>query len=174
MGVRDSNYRFVLVDVGDSGRHSDGGVFANSRIGKLFDKNEMDVPPPSTLPGSSVAAPYVLVGDDAFPLKHYLMKPYPGKLLRDEMNVYNYRVSRARRCIENAFGILAVRWKIFYGLIQCEPEMAKRIVEAAVVLHNYLQSETSDLGDRCSANGEITQGLWRETLPSCQFTQNCL
>ena len=96
------------MDIGDSGRHSDGGVFSNSKIGKLFDLDQIDLPQPSTLPGSSVLAPYVLVGDDAFPLKHYLMKPFPGRLLADDANVFNYRLSRARRCVENAFGILAV------------------------------------------------------------------
>ena len=40
----------------------------------------------SVSPGSSVVAPYALVGDDAFPLKHYLMKRNPGKLLGDVAN----------------------------------------------------------------------------------------
>ena len=166
LAICDANYRFVLVDIGDSGRHSDGGVFSNSRIGQLFDRGEMNVPSACTLPGSTDTVPYVLVGDDAFPLKYYLMKPYPGRFLGDDQNIYNYRVSRARRCVENAFGILAVRWQMFYGMIQCDVVMAERLVKAAVVLHNYLQQEDSELGDSCSPDGEMTQGLWRQTIPS--------
>ena len=58
----------MLVDIGDSGRHSDGGVFSNSNIGKLLDRNALNVPSSCRLPGSEVVAPSVLVGDDAFPL----------------------------------------------------------------------------------------------------------
>ena len=173
LAICDANYRFVLVDIGDSGRHSDGGVFSNSNIGKLLDRNALNVPSSCRLPGSEVVAPSVLVGDDAFPLKHYLMKPYPGKYLADNANEYNYRLSRARRCVENAFGILAVRWQIFYGLIRCHPELAEKIVQAAVVLHNFLQAEKSDLGDSCLPNGQMADGQWRQTIPSSINLTSC-
>lgn len=51
--------------------------------------------------------PYVLLGDDAFALTNYFLKPYPGRQLdSEEKTVFNYRVSRCRRVIENAFGEL--------------------------------------------------------------------
>lgn len=49
--------------------------------------------------------PYVLIGDEEYPLKLYLLRPYPGKQLDcDEKRVFNYYLSRARRVIENSFG----------------------------------------------------------------------
>jgi len=47
-------------------------------------------------------------------------------------------LSRARRIVENAFGILASRFRIFHTQINVEPENIVKIVMAAVVLHNFL------------------------------------
>ena len=43
---------------------------------------------------------YHVVGDDIFPLKSWMMKPYPENLSY-EQRIYNYRISRARRTIES-------------------------------------------------------------------------
>jgi len=60
------------------------------------------------LPGTqeTLPMPYVFVGDEAFPLKKYFMRPYPGRLINSqEKKVFNYRLSRARRVVENAFSM---------------------------------------------------------------------
>lgn len=57
------------------------------------------------LPDNQTMAPYVFVGDEAFPLKPYLLRPYPGRAVDSQQKrIYNYRLSRARRVVENAFG----------------------------------------------------------------------
>ena len=57
-----------------------------------------------TPPGFHHSLAHAFVADEAFPLKTLLMRPYPGRELDDRKRVYNYRLSRARRTIENAFG----------------------------------------------------------------------
>lgn len=77
----------------------------------------------------------VLVGDEAFPLKTYLMRPYPGKDLDVEKRVFNYRLSRARMVIENSFGILAARFRIFRGPISATPDRVRNIVTGTYLLY---------------------------------------
>ncbi|GFO47249.1 nuclease harbi1-like protein [Plakobranchus ocellatus] len=69
------------------------------------------------------------------------MRPYPGKSLSYEQDVYNYRHSRARRVVENAFGILSERWRVFHTKIAVKPDTVKKIVMATTVLHNMLQRQ---------------------------------
>lgn len=104
LAVCDPHYRFTMIDVGDAGRHSDGGVLSNSEFGKALQSNSLALPPDQALPGTlSPIVPYVFVGDEAFPLKPHMMRPYPGKNLTRPQSIYNYHLSRARRVIENSF-----------------------------------------------------------------------
>lgn len=82
--------------------------------------------------------PYVFVGDEAFPLKDNMMRPYPGKDLPQRKAVFNYRLGRAGRVVENSFGILASRWRILRRPILASPTKATLITQAAVALHNFL------------------------------------
>ena len=109
----DANYKFTLVDIGDNGRQSDGGVYTNSKLGFAIDNNLLNFPTSRKIGTSSKVMPYVFVADDAFSMKPHLLKPYPGSNLDLSKCVYNYRLSRARRVIENSFGILASRFRIF-------------------------------------------------------------
>jgi hypothetical protein len=134
----DSNYMFTMVDIGAYGSQSDGGIFRNSIFGSRFEKGTMNVSSPGHLSNTNVNMPYVLVADEAFPLKNYIMRPYPGKNLSLKQKIFNYRLSRARRTIENTFGILVARWRILKQNICCKVD---NIVKATVVLHNFCKKE---------------------------------
>lgn len=119
------------------------------------------------LPSNISKWPLCLVGDAAFPLRTYLMRPYPGRKLDDRKRVFNYRLSRARRCIENAFGILVSRWRVFLGTVQGKPELLNNMIQAAVCLHNFLMDDTAYCPDEYSNTlcGETVQdGGWRHTV----------
>ncbi|KAG0443251.1 hypothetical protein HPB47_015125 [Ixodes persulcatus] len=70
--------RFLYVEVGHHGSESDGGIFARSKIQQPIVSGEQGLPSPTAV-GEEGELPYYLVGDEAFPLKPYLMRPYPRK-----------------------------------------------------------------------------------------------
>ncbi|KAL4714160.1 hypothetical protein ACJJTC_008514 [Scirpophaga incertulas] len=75
----DANYKFLYVDVGSKGRISDGGVFKNTNFYKKLEKKELDIPPPEILQiPYEIAVPYFILGDKAFALNDYTLKPYEG------------------------------------------------------------------------------------------------
>ena len=98
------------------------------------------MPPPISLPGTIVLFPYVFVGDETFPLSSYMIRPFSEKndRMTDDERIFNYRLSRARRVIENTFGILKVKWQILHFCISCSPKNAELIIKALVCLHNFM------------------------------------
>ena len=96
-------------------------------------------------------APYVLVGDDAYALKMYLLKPYSKTTMDRAEIAYNKRLSRARKSVECSFGILVARFNAMRGGFLMEPENANYAALACCALHNLLidlQGETIDYFDK--------------------------
>lgn len=137
LALVDAEYKFIFVDVGCNGRISDGGVLKNSPLYSILAHNSQNFPPSEILPGTSTATPFTIVADDAFPLQEHIMKPYKGNLAL-EQKIFNYRLSRARRTSENAFGILCNRFRILLKKIELPVETVELITLSACALHNFL------------------------------------
>ncbi|KAI0221825.1 hypothetical protein LSAT2_026913 [Lamellibrachia satsuma] len=103
LALVDANYKFVYVDVGAPGRAGDAGVFAESSLKVALEKNTLNLPSAETIDGIPNKIQYHIVGDDAFPLSEKIMKPYPQRNLDKSKRIFNYRLSRSRRVVENAF-----------------------------------------------------------------------
>lgn len=139
LAVVDAQYRFIYVDIGSYGSNSDASIFTGSTLGKRLSNGTYPIPPPSKPPGGDAPLPYVMVGDEAFPLKQYLMRPFPRANIKGESEqVFNYRLSRARRVVENAFGIMAKKFAIFQRPINLSPQHIDTVVQACTVLHNFI------------------------------------
>ena len=142
LAIVDADYKFLYVDIGCNGRISDGGVFKNCNIYQMFEEKKLDVPELTPLAGTTTLSPYVLIADDAFPLKTYILKPYSQVGLTNEKRIFNYRLSRARRVVGNAFGILLNRFRVFMSPINLVPEKVEAITMACCALHNFLRANT--------------------------------
>ena len=176
----DGDYNFRYVDVGAEGRSSDSTLWKFSSFLKDLKKsdNPLNFPGPEPFPGYRGDLPYFFVADDAFEMTQNLMKPFPSNNLTMPQRIFNYRLSRARRIVENAFGILATRFRILRREIEMEPENAAEVVMACVVLHNYLRKnaaaayiprEATDWEDR---DYRQHRGIWRgeAALPGGEAT----
>lgn len=173
LALVDADYCFRIVDIGAYGRNSDAGIYASSDLGQQLERGTLNVPEDRPLPASDKPMPFVLVGDEAFPLKRYMMRPYPGKGLSTEKKIYNYRLSRARRIVENAFGILAQRFRIFHKRIQLDPENVDQIVKATVLLHNFLTRANMEDGAGTGTRNAEGDGLDQSCLREAgQFAGN--
>ncbi|KAK3931941.1 Protein ANTAGONIST OF LIKE HETEROCHROMATIN PROTEIN 1 [Frankliniella fusca] len=136
LAICDHAYKFTYVDIGGRGRRSDGGLWEQCTLKQMLDNGDLPLAPMKPLPGSWAATPQVLVADAAFPMGPNIMRPYPGEFLPDHKAIFNYRLSRARRVIENAFGIMTARWRVLRRSFVASIPTAKLIIQAVVVLHN--------------------------------------
>lgn len=66
------------------------------------------------------------------------MRPFPRRNLTNENRIFNYRLSRARRMVECAFGILVKRFNILENKMLVFPEKASIITKACCILHNII------------------------------------
>ena len=110
------------------------------------------------------------MGDDAFGLKENTMKPYPSQNRTIEEKVFDYRLSRARRIIENSFGIATARFRIFRRPINAKVSTVKSVTKAVVGLHSFLMKKNHE-GDNqyCppnyidrEENYHVLPGDWRQ------------
>lgn len=136
--VADANYKFSTIDVGAYGKQSDGGMFSSSNICNRLETDNFNMPEDKLLPNSDILVPYVLLGDETYPITPYLMGPYSGQNLTNEERNYNFRLSRARRSIECAFGLLDANWKCLKNELLVHPKRVDTIVKCVCLLHNIV------------------------------------
>ena len=174
LGICDAKYCFTFVDIGLLGGDNDASILANSKIGRAFDNLPTILGIPRATNHGKINLPYVLLGDDIFALKPWLLKPYPGTNLQEPQKIYNYQLSRARRTIENAFGVLAAKWRIFRRPIKAKEDLVDKITKACVCLHNYLRL-TENAGyiptgfvDSEDCSGNFIPRTWRSITQNDQ------
>lgn len=141
LAIVDANCKFIAIDVGSYGKEGDSSIFKKSAMGRKIIQNNFNLPEPKNLPGTNDPLPHFLVGDEAFGLSTYMMKPYSRRIATfdHQMEIFNYRLCRARRVAENAFGLLCQIFRVFYSPIGISPETCDDLIITACCLHNILR-----------------------------------
>ncbi len=169
--VVDADYNFLYVDVGGQGRISDGGIYQNCSLYQKLQRNKLNFPEDEPLENRERKIPYFFLGDEAFALTDCLMKPYSGIHSKGSYHrIFNYRLSRARRVVENVFGVASSRFRVLRKPLLLQPKNVELIVMAVAHLHNFLHRSSTS----CSLytphgtfdkeeEGKLIPGTYRDT-----------
>ena len=121
--------------------------------------------------------PYMIVGDEAFQLANYMMKPYSTSRQTNKWCLTI--VCLAFAVSENAFVIFVSRFRTFLSRINLKNlSSINNVILAGVVLHNmlcekshasYMPTEYMDREDQNT--GEVICGQWRESVPNSFLEQ---
>lgn len=141
----DGKYRFIWASCGDPGNSHDSTILKSTKLWEDMTGGEI-IPQIGKDIGGVNVSPLVL-GDSAFPLKPWLMKPFISAVLTLMQSNFNYRLSRARMVVECAYGQLKGRWRILLRKCESTPVELRSACLACIVLHNI-----------CIARGESLNG----------------
>ncbi|KAJ8928126.1 hypothetical protein NQ314_019352 [Rhamnusium bicolor] len=141
MALVDSNYEFIYDDVGKQGRLSNSGAIEWTKFYQLLKTGNLKCPPKNA---NVVGLNFVIIDDESFALYPHFLRPYSQGELTYDRKVFNYRLSRARNVAEDAFGMLAARFRVLHRMINItDPNKIKYIVLACCVLHNFLRRNSN-------------------------------
>ena len=151
-GVADASFRFLDVSTRYPGSIHDARILRMSRLHwKVSQGNWLKGP--VKLIGPVEVGP-LLVGDSAYPLSLWLMKPFKQTAtLTEEQVHYNKALSQARVVVEQAYGILKGRWRNLLKSMEEHISTASITIMACCVLHNIC----IDVGDPTEIDPECDE-----------------
>ena len=153
------DYKFCFLDVytGWPGSVHDAHVLAHSTFYKKANTGQLLSAATRMINGVNV--PVFVIGDSAYPMLPWLMKPYSQpSVYSAERTTYNYRICRGCIVVEIAFGRLKSRWRCLLKRNDMLVKNVPTIVAAACVLHNMCEIH-GDRFDDSWADGDGTDDL---------------
>lgn len=152
-GTVDHRGRFIDVELGHTGRSHDSYIFRHSALWHAMDEGYF-VPGNPTINISGLSVPPLIIGDGAYPIQPWLMKPFPAPS-NPEQVFFNKSLSRARNCVEKAFGHLKNRWGCLAGRLTVKEENFITVTAACFILHNVCVTRGGVLHDDIEAPAPI-------------------
>uniref|UniRef100_A0A8C3I585 DDE Tnp4 domain-containing protein n=1 Tax=Chrysemys picta bellii TaxID=8478 RepID=A0A8C3I585_CHRPI len=134
----DHKGRFTNINVGWSGKVHDARVFRHSGLFRKLEEGTFF--PDQKITVGDVEMPIVILGDPAYPLMPWLMKPYTGSL-DSSQDLFNYRLSKCQMVVECAFGCLKARWCSLLTRSDLSEKNIPIVTAACCALHNICESK---------------------------------
>ena len=164
MALVDAQYRFLWTQIGDVSSSSDGQIWNHCDFRQALQDGVLGVPDADPLPGDDVNTTYYIIGDDAFSMRTWLIKPFRRRGLDHGQQVFNYRLSRARRV------------RCLLSTLQVHVDTATLVVRSCVALHNYLRvrnpAADQHLVDQEDAQHNLVDGAWRANANLLDLTNH--
>lgn len=157
MAIVNDNFEFIYLSVSSHSRANDSGIWESSDFNSKIQSNALNIPMDYNVHGSKSKLPYVFIGDKSFPLRNNLLRPFALRVLPYDEKVFNYRLARARRVFDNAFGVLTNRFQCFHRPIALDSNRVDSILLAACTLHNFLLRNVRDYVDLMILDYEDTE-----------------
>ncbi|CAB4017612.1 Hypothetical predicted protein [Paramuricea clavata] len=145
-GVVGKNLTFLDTAIGYPGSMHDARVLRSSDIFQKAQNGDILTEPLASINGVQVRP--LLLGDGAYPLLPWLIKPYPnGAILNCSQRRFNKTLSSARSIVERAFGILKARWRILLKRLDNRFENISEVILSCCILHNFCQEAGEEFDD---------------------------
>ena len=132
--VVDYNLTFMDIATGFPGSLHDARVLQLSRIFDRAEASDILSSPVENVNGINVHP--LLLGDGAYPLKSWLIKPYPHIGALTSQRNFNRELSKNRAKVEQAFGMLKTRWHSLKNQLVEPVDKASKMISVCCILHN--------------------------------------
>ena len=140
------NLMFLDTAIGYPGSMHDARILRASNIFTKAENGEILKEPAITLNGVKVRP--LLLGDGAYPLLPWLLKPYPiTVILNRSQRRFNKTLSSARSTVERAFGLLKARWRILLKRLDNKFCNIPEVILTCCILHNFCQQAGEEFED---------------------------
>ena len=96
------------------------------------------------------------------------MRPYGGRNLDNPKRIFNQRLSRARKCVKCAFGLLAAKWEIFQHPLKLNVTNSIKVIKASCALHNFARARDGKFKDLPTSLGETLRSPRQPLLTSIE------
>lgn len=170
--VMEAKHWFHIIDVGSYGRSSNWGTLANSPFGQALQDRTLNLPEDALLTGAEHHGPlpHVFIPDEAFPLWHDLIRPFPGTQPPRRKRVFNYWLSWTRLVVEETFGILTIQWWMYHHVFYRQSCQCRSLCQGRLRSAQFLVQDKNRGRSFCSRRWErglCTLEHWESEEQQC-------